>query len=449
MGINARAVAATVLVDVLEAGHALVIPASIPKGLGAKSKGQSALPSADRALVQELCYGVLRWQPRLAAIAAGLLRKPLSVRDADIHALVLIGLYQLLYLRVPPYAAVSETVQAARDLGKPWAAGLLNAVLRRCQREPAICTAMDAPSANEAARYAHPRWLLDRLQAAWPQDWPQIVAANNERPPMSLRVNCRHMDTATYINHLATAGLTATVVPGVATALILSEAVDVGRLPGFAAGWVSVQDAAAQIPLSLLDMRPGLRVLDACAAPGGKTALLLEAEPTTQLTALDHDPVRLRRVDETLARLNLSATVRVADATDPAAWWDGIPYDRILLDVPCSGTGVIRRHPDIKVLRRDEDIEALAARQARLLDGVWPLLAPSGLLLYVTCSVLPQENAEQITAFLTRWPDAQPDIQMEPIQAPYGQPSGAGWQILPGMNNMDGFFYARVRRVIP
>lgn len=446
MRINARAVAATVLVEVSEAGHALVIPAIIPKSLTAKSKGQtkSALPSADRALVQELCYGVLRWQPRLAAIAESLLRKPLSVRDADIHALVLIGLYQLLYLRVPPYAAVSETVQAARDLGKPWAAGLLNAVLRRCQREPAICTAMDSSFSNEVARYAHPRWLLDRLQAAWPQDWPQIVAANNERPPMSLRVNCRHMDTATYINHLASADLSATAVPGVATALILSEAVDVDRLPGFAAGWVSVQDAAAQIPLSLLDMRSGLRVLDACAAPGGKTALLLEAQPTTQLTALDHDPMRLQRVDETLARLNLSATVRVADAADPSAWWDGLPYDRILLDVPCSGTGVIRRHPDIKVLRRDEDIEALATRQARLLDGVWPLLAPGGLLLYVTCSVLPQENAEQIMAFLTRWPDAQ----VEQIQAPHGQPNGPGWQILPGMHNMDGFFYARVRRAI-
>jgi len=309
-------------------------------------------------------------------------------------------------------------------------------VLRRYQREQAVLDA--AAEAEPVARHAHPHWLLTRLQQDWPDDWQAVCAANNARAPMTLRVNTLRGSPADYQQRLTEAGLAATSQPHAPAALVLTEPTDVAALPGFAAGDVSVQDAAAQLAAPLLDVQAGQRVLDACAAPGGKTAHLLENNPSAELVALDNDAARLDRVAETLARLQLAARLLHADAGQVVDWWDGKPFDRILLDAPCSASGVIRRHPDIKALRRAVDIDALAAQQARLLDALWPCLAPGGKLLYVTCSVLAAENGRQVKTFLARTPDAA----ALPLAADWGRPAGHGRQILPGEADMDGFFYA-------
>ena len=330
---------------------------------------------------------------------------------------------------------VAETVAAVRPLRKPWAAGLVNAVLRSALRRRAELEALI--EADAEARAAHPRWLLDWLRRDWPDDWPAIVAANNVRPPFTLRINRLRLDREAYRQRLATAGYDAG--PAAAeTALTLSTPTDPAILPGFAEGWVSVQDAGAQLAASLLAARPGQRVLDACAAPGGKTGHLLECAPDLDLTALDCDAGRLERVRDTLARLRLNARLLAGDARRPADWWDGARYDRILLDAPCSATGVIRRHPDIKLLRRESDIAALAERQQALLTGLWPLLRPDGRLLYVTCSVLRAENERVVAAFLATHPDAHE----QPIVAGWGRVLSHGRQILPGESGMDGFYYA-------
>ncbi len=392
--------------------------------------------SAERGLTQELCYGTLRWLPRLQAIAAQLLEKPLRTKDQDVNALLLVGLYQVLYLNLPGHAAVSLTVDAGAKLGKPWAKGLLNGVLRRLLREQEALLA--AADRDPAAALAHPAWLLARLRSDWPQQWRAIAAANNARPPMTLRVNARHGDRDGYLARLREAGLDATASPVAPAALTLAAPAAVDQLPGFAAGDVSVQDGAAQLAAGLLDLRPGQRVLDACAAPGGKTGHILETAQGLELLALDSELERLRRVRENLDRLGLQATLRSGDAGTPASWWDGRPFERILLDAPCSGTGVIRRHPDIKTLRRPEDITALVAQQHRLLRALWPLLAPGGILVYATCSVLPAENSDQVATFLRD----QPDARELPITAEWGQAVAVGRQILPGENEMDGFYYA-------
>jgi len=397
--------------------------------------------AADRALVRELCYGVLRWHPRLEALLQGLLQHPLKARDADVHALLLLGLYQLAYMRVPPHAAVGETVSAVAALGKEWARGLVNGVLRRFQRERERLE--DALAADLTATLAHPAWLLEALQDAWPEDWRRVAEAGNQRPPMVLRVNTRRLGRGAYLQQLAGAGMTARSLPGAPQALLLDKPVDVAALPGFARGEVSVQDAGAQLAALLLDLHPGQRVLDACAAPGGKTGHLLELEPgLAEVLAMDRDAERMRRVSATLTRLGLAAQALVADAADPAAWWDGRLFDRILLDAPCSATGVIRRHPDIKVLRRMGDIAAVQSEQARLLEALWPLLGKGGMLLYVTCSVLPQENQHQVVRFL----GAHPEAEELPIHASWGRPCAAGRQILSGEAGMDGFYYARLHK---
>ncbi len=401
----------------------------------------------DRGLLQELCHGVCRWHPQLQAGLDRLLAQPLDPHEHVIQALLLIGLYQLQHLRIPEHAAVAETVAAARELRKPWAVGLTNAVLRAALRRRAELT--EALETDLVARTAHPRWLLERLQQDWPEDWPAIVVANNARPPFTLRINPRHRLVASTSapNDAAVSALsgcqkdgepTGQSVANVETALMLSEAVDPATLPGFAEGWASVQDAAAQLAAPLLDVQPGMRVLDACAAPGGKTGHLLECVPDLDLTALDQDAARLERVRENLARLGVKARLVAGDARQPASWWDGVPYDRILLDAPCSATGVIRRHPDIKLLRRESDIAMLANQQQTLLASLWPLLRPGGRLLYATCSVLRQENEQVIARFLT----AQADAREQPILAFWGWPLTNGRQILPGEAGMDGFYYA-------
>lgn len=420
---------------------AVVIAGVLNRGMSlsdALPAGQKTLNApADRALLAELSYGVLRLQPRLEWQLARLVRRPLAKREPEVHALLLGGLYQLAETRIPPHAAVAESVNAARLLGKEWAAGLVNAVLRRYQREhDALAAAADAV---ETAYYAHPRWLLEHFRRDWPDDWQAIATANNTRAPMTLRVNARAQSRDAYLALLGDAGIAAEAHPHAPDAVVLAEPVDVPRLPGFESGAVSVQDAAAQLAADLLDLRPGQRILDACAAPGGKTAHILERCPEPgALVAVDVDESRLDRVAQTLARLGLAATLVAADAAEPRRWWDGEPFDRILLDAPCSATGVIRRHPDIKVLRQPRDIEPLAALQARLLEALWPLLGPGGKLLYATCSVLSRENSTQMNGFIQRHPEAA----ALPIPAGWGRPAGFGRQILPGQDGMDGFYYA-------
>lgn len=400
------------------------------------------LPDArDRALLQALAYGVLRDYFRLAAIASRLLDKPLRARDLDVLLALYTGLYQLLAMRVPDHAAVAETVGLARDLHKSWARGLLNGVLRRFLRQQAAVLA--GIEQDEVARTAHPAWLLARLQQDWPDDWPVIVAADNHPAPMTLRVNVRRQGRGRFQARLASQGIGSCAAPFTEAGLILDQPVDVEALPGFAEGAVSVQDAAAQLAAPLLDPRPGDRVLDACAAPGGKTAHLLEHQPDLgELLALDRSPSRLARLRDTLDRLELEATCQLGDAADPGSWWDGEPFDRILLDAPCSASGVIRRHPDIKLLRRPDDLPRLAATQEQMLHALWPLLRPGGILLYATCSVLQQENSQQMERFLADRPDAR----HRDIVAPWGRPLAAGRQILPGENGMDGFYYARISK---
>ncbi|APZ44375.1 16S rRNA (cytosine(967)-C(5))-methyltransferase RsmB [Acidihalobacter ferrooxydans] len=404
----------------------------------------AALPGAERTidaamwpLLRELCYGSLRYAPRLDVWLGLLLTHPLRKRDAWVGDLILVALYELFFLHTPDYAVVSETVRVARGLKQPWAGKLVNAVLRNARRREAELLAL--AQTDEIARYAHPQWLLAQLREDWPDDWPQICAANNARAPMTLRVNTRRGTVASYLERLATAGVAARKVPTVPTAVMLDKAVDVADLPGFADGDVSVQDAAAQLAAELLDAAPGHRVLDACAAPGGKTAHILErAGHALELSAVEKDAQRMQRVAETLRRLNLDACLVTADLAQLDAWWNGQPFDRILLDAPCSATGVIRRHPDIKSLRRDADIASLSRQQQQLLDVAWRVLAPGGRLVYATCSILRAENALNIRRFLARQPDARESL----IDARWGRAESHGRQILPGEDGMDGFYYA-------
>ncbi|MCE8026418.1 MULTISPECIES: 16S rRNA (cytosine(967)-C(5))-methyltransferase RsmB [Halomonadaceae] len=397
----------------------------------------------DRALFKAMCYGVCRTLPRLEALAERLLKTPFKARDADVQALLLLGIYQLLYLRIPAHAAVGETAGAARQLGKEWATKVLNGCLRRLTRESAALQA--EVDQDPAVALLHPRWLLKALREDWPDDWRAIAEANNQPGPMALRINRRRGDREAYLARLVESGIDARLCTHSPDGLVLEKPCDVQALPGFTEGDVSVQDEAAQLAAELLGPalapRPGGRVLDACCAPGGKTAHLLELFDI-ELLALDSDAVRLARVEDTLERLGLSATLVHADATG-RDWWDGTPFDAILLDAPCSGTGVIRRHPDIKRLRRASDIAKLAELQTRLLDNLWPLLRPGGSLLYATCSVLREENDEQIRAFLERTPDV---TVTTPAEVSWGRAVGAGRQLLPEPDSHDGFFYARLRK---
>ncbi|MET0066878.1 MAG: 16S rRNA (cytosine(967)-C(5))-methyltransferase RsmB [Candidatus Thiodiazotropha sp.] len=392
--------------------------------------------SRDAGLMQELSYGVMRGYPRLLGLSKRLLSKPLKARDRDVQALILVGLYQLSELRVADHAAVHATADAARHLGKSWAVGLVNGVLRNFQRNQAQL--LEQVAADPEARYAMPGWLLQAIRGQWPDRWEAVVEALNARPPMSLRVNLGRHARDEYLGLLQAEGLHAAPIPHTRSGVVLESPCDVSRLPGFEAGWVSVQDGAAQLAAELLDLQPGQRVLDACAAPGGKTGHLLEREPGIQLTALDRDAERLRRVDENLQRLALQAEVVVGDAAHPEGTWADRSYPRILLDVPCSATGVMRRHPDIKLLRRAADIPALVALQAQILRAVWSRLEDGGTLIYATCSILAEENEQQLRAFLAEHPDAR-EI---PLAVDWGEPREIGRQIVPGSDGMDGFYYA-------
>jgi 16S rRNA (cytosine967-C5)-methyltransferase len=417
--------------------------------LNGKASLNSSLPTQmdkvedrDRGFTQDLAFGTARWQPRLSALAAKLLQKPFKAADADVEALLLVGLYQLLYTRVPAHAAIGETVGCADKLKKPWAKALLNAVLRRAQRESE--TLLAELEHDPVVRTAHPRWLQKSLKAFWPEQWEAICAANNAHPPMILRVNRRHHTRDAYLGLLTEAGIAATPCVYSRDGIILDAAADVRSLPGFAEGWISVQDEAAQLAADLLDLAPGQRVLDACCAPGGKTCHILEAEPKLAgVVAVDLEAKRLVRVRENLARLGLSAELIAADGRDTATWWDGKPFQRILLDAPCSATGVIRRHPDIKLTRQPDDIAALAVLQGELLDAMWITLEVGGILLYATCSTLPTENTEVIEAFLARTPGAR-ELDLA-TAAGIKQPHGR--QLLAQEGGHDGFYYAKLIKI--
>ena len=423
---NLRAVAAEVIYSVVDQGQSLSV--ALPLGQ------QKVLPK-DGALLQEICYGVLRWLPRLESITQQLMDKPLTGKQRVFHHLILVGLYQLSFMRIPAHAAVAETVDAAVKLKKPQLKGLINAVLRNYQRnqESLICAA----TAHDAGKYGHPGWLLKTLQAAYPNDWQNLVEANNQKAPMWLRVNSQHHDVDSYLALLNAEGIEAHKHSQATNALMLARACDVKTLPGFAQGWVSVQDAAAQLAIEYLTPEENELILDCCAAPGGKTCHILEREPRAKVIAMDIDETRLARVQDNLQRLNLKAEVICGDARFPTKWWQGEQFDRILLDAPCSATGVIRRHPDIKWLRKSSDIEQLAKLQSEILDAIWLQLKSGGTMVYATCSVMPQENTEQIRAFLARTANAT---------LLTGNDEQVGIQILPGQENMDGFYYAVLKK---
>ena len=394
----------------------------------------------DRALLSAVLYAGSRWWLRFDAALARLLERPLPPKAREVRALLVLGFVQIEILGMPEYAVVAACVDAARALGHPRHAGLVNAVLRRFLRErTGLLAALDA---DPVTRHAHPRWFIDRLALDWPADADAVLAANNREAPLTLRVNRRRGDRATLQAQLMAAGIECSAPEGLADALVLAESTDVSRLPGYADGLFSVQDGAAQRVADLLDLDDGLRVLDACAAPGGKTAHMLE-RARLDLVALDADAARLPRIRENLARLGLEADVRHGDATRAPDGWDGHPFDRILVDAPCSATGVIRRQPDIKLHRRAADLPALAATQARLLTALWPMLAPGGMLVYATCSVLRAENEAVVDAFLA----AHPQARVRELADMPGVAAGRGRQNLPGSGGMDGFFYASVGKV--
>ncbi|MFV8782885.1 16S rRNA (cytosine(967)-C(5))-methyltransferase RsmB [Microbulbifer sp. SA54] len=399
----------------------------------------------NRALLRELCYGTARFAPRLELLLGKLVRKP--VKDEELTALMLVGLYQLEYTRIPDHAAIAATVEAARALKLGHATGVVNGVLRNALRNKEALTRK--LSGNPQFSSAHPEWLQQAIKAAWGDDARSIFAANNSNPPMTLRVNTSKTSRDDYLNALAEVEITATPCSFSPAGLVLEQAVPVTRLPGFEDGMVSVQDESAQLAAQLLAPQPGEKILDACAAPGGKTCHLLELQPDIDLTALDVEEERLDRVIENLERIGGAAQLICADAAEPEHWWDGEQYDRILLDAPCSATGVIRRNPDIKLLRRAEDIPELAALQGRILRAMWGLLKPGGTLLYATCSILPEENSAQVARFVAETGDASDNTPPLLNDQSWGLPQEAGMQLLPGIHVGDGFYYAKLVKAEP
>lgn len=386
-------------------------------------------------MTKALCFGFCRHYFRLQAIAMALMdKKPKAI---EVWIAVLMGLYQLHYMHQPDFAVVKETVELLEKIKKGWAKGLVNAVLRQfCRRQDEI---LEKLVKDSDFIHGQPDWLLQSLKTDWPSDWQAIAAANDEHPPMTLRVNQQKNTRANYLDRLKAGAIEAYPHEMAKEGITLKTPCDVHGLPGFAEGCVSVQDGAAQLAVSLLALKPGLRVLDSCCAPGGKTGHILESEPNlAQCIALDVDAKRLKRVRDNLNRLNLSATLIQGDALKPESWWDGRPFDRILLDAPCSATGVIRRHSDIKLLRTPEEILAITTVQHDLLNALWPLLAQGGMMVYATCSVIAKENERQIAHFLKM----HSDCKLESSEKPWGHDTDHGQQILPGEQGMDGFFYA-------
>jgi len=423
---TARAAAAKTLDSVLNKG--LSLAQLLPEW-------EQRLDIDQRSLYKEICYGSSRWFYYLTPLVHSQLKKPLKPKDSDLFALLIIGAYQLEFMRVPEHAAINETVNVAREWKKEWACGLINAVLRNVIRNK------DAEKDKQtlAAQYAHPKWLVKKLQRAWPEQTNAIMEANNQHPPFFIRVNQQHHSRDEYLTLLNEQGFPAEAGLFGKESIRLHTPVPVQELPGFDQGWCSIQDEAAQLACNIMDPKPDQRILDACAAPGGKTCHLLEQEPqVASVVALDIDAQRLNRIEQNLQRLQLSASLTEGDASDPQAWWDNEPFDSILLDAPCSATGVIRRNPDIKLLRLREDIDKLAAVQSELLEKMWPLLKPGGKLVYATCSVLPEENELVVGNFVAKHDDAKEHI----IDATWGKQVTFGRQLFPQKDQHDGFYYA-------
>lgn len=431
---DVRAVAAQLLAKLLkqQGSLATVLPEFSQK-----------VPTNDKALLQELCYGTCRWQPRLQCFIETLLEKPLRAKDTDIHALLLLGLYQLIFMRIPDHAVLDMTVSAAQRLKKPWAKKLINGVLRRFLREREELE--QKLQTNPVFEFAHPNWLQKKIQSAWPNDWQAILQNSNASPPMTLRVNQHKVSRPDYLQTLKQHSIDATPTSFSGDGVQLAQAMPVDQLPGFSEGLVSVQDEAAQLSASLLldnHYESALTILDACSAPGGKTAHLLETNSDLDVLALDISERRLQKTRENLQRLGLQARCQEGDASQPTTWWDGNNVDRILIDAPCSATGIIRRQPDIKILRNDENLTKLINTQCDILDALWPLLKPGGVLLYATCSILPEENTLQVEQFLRRHHDANEIL----INADFGIEQTVGRQLLPQQTGHDGFYFARIQK---
>ena len=408
---------------------------------------EAALAEAPRTLVapaRSLSFGAVRGFYRHEAILRRLLTQPGKALEPLVRAILSVALFELEDARTPDYAVVDAAVRTAKTAGRP--AGLINALLRRYLRERESLQADIAR--NPAARYAAPEWLAQRLREDWPEHWTDILAGCDAQAPMWLRVNTRHGTAADYVATLRQAGIEAVAEPRVPQAVLLTTPRDVGEVPGFADGVVSVQDLGAQCVAFPLQLEPGQRVLDACAAPGGKTALMAEREPgLARLVAVDVDGRRLSRVRENLDRARLDAELVHGDAASPEGWWDGVPFDRILLDVPCSALGVIRRHPDIRLRRSPQELARMPALQTRLLDAAFRMLARGGRLVYATCTLTRRENGGLVRAFLDRTAAAAavPVEEWEGWPA-FGQSDPLGRQILPGEASADGFYYAALTK---
>ncbi|MHA6205793.1 16S rRNA (cytosine(967)-C(5))-methyltransferase RsmB [Dyella soli] len=431
MSQDTRALAAQALADIALRGASLrdAMERYAPKLVDAR----------DRALLMALLSDGARWWMRFDPALDRLLDKPLRQKEPAIHALLVLGLVQLEVLQLPDYAAVAATVQATRTLQRPRMAGLVNAVLRRWQRERVeLLAALDA---EPRTRHAHPAWLAGAIARDWPAQADAVMAANNLEPPLMLRANRRRSGRDALIERLRADGYTAEPHAWLADAIVLPHSSDVTRMPGFAEGAFAVQDGAAQIAADLADVRDGMHVLDACAAPGGKACHLLERAGLT-LTALEFDAKRTQRINANLERLGLSASVVIGDAGQPADWWDGKLFDRILIDAPCSATGVLRRRPDVRLHRRESDIAAMVKQQRRILGALWPLLAPGGRLVYITCSLLRAENDAVVNACLP----ALPGASAVAFTLPVGQAAATGWQVLPGDGDLDGMYYAVLQK---
>ena len=432
---NLRAIAAQVIHQVSHERKSLssLLPPALEKVSG-----------SDKGLLQEICFGVCRWHHKLQTIQRHFMVQPLGHLDIVIDSVILVGIYQLLEMRIPSHAAIFETVEAVDALKAGRLKGMVNGILRNVEREKEQWEEIlaDSDRYGDAFNYSHPRWIIDKLSNNWPDQWQDILYNNNQRPPMTLRVNTLKVTRDEYLEKLAKAEIEASATRYSPVGITLASPVDVSVLPEFDEGFVSVQDEAAQLCCELLDAPPKARILDTCAAPGGKTCAILERFPDAEVTAIDIDPMRVERINQNLERTQLTANVITGDAAEPDSWWDKQPFDRILLDAPCSATGVIRRHPDIKLLRQENDIVPLANLQLNLLETSWQMLKPGGKLVYATCSIFSQENSRIIERFINK----QSDAALIPIDAEWGTTTPFGQQLFPEAGGHDGFFYACLKK---
>ena len=428
---NPRASAALAVQRVVHRGWQL------PSTLERMLDGQSA---ENRRLINEMASGTVRWYWLLEHLLSTLLERPLRRKDQDLQCLLYVGLYQLEFMHKPQYATVSETVDATGALGKFWARGLVNAVLRKFLR---IRAELDFEKFSDVCRFSHPGWMIKAIKRDWPECWQSILAANNQKPGMTLRVNINRTSVEEYLHVLQNAGIDANADTASPVAVKLCERTSVDRLPGFHEGIVSVQSTASQLAALSLDLAPGQRVLDACSAPGGKLLHIQEIAPELdEVVAVDIDKARAGQIVDNLTRAGQSATLVVADASDPDDWWDGRRFDRILIDAPCSALGVVSKHPDIKHHRKPADIDRVVEVQGKLLNALLPLLNRNGKLLYTTCSILARENDSQIGKLL----HDHSEFTCEHLPSAIGQPTKYGRQRLQGKAGSDGFYYASITR---